>query len=75
MPNALSSHLSVPSNLHISFWRSALASYTDVAVVDFLEFEWPINYTASTRPHPVSHNHPSTIKHVSIVKHILFLEK
>ena len=74
MPNALSPCLSVPSNLHIWFWRSPLASYTKIAVIDSLEFGWPANYTASERPHPLSRNHPFAMKHASTVKQFVSQE-
>ena len=43
-PNFLGAHLSVPTLLHLSLWRSLLTEYSDVEVCDFLEFGWPIGY-------------------------------
>ena len=43
-------------------------SYHDSEIVDFIEFEWPINYSSSQQPHPASHNHPSTHKYASSIK-------
>ena len=34
-------------------------NYSDAIVVDYLEFGWPINYTATIPPQPVCTNHPS----------------
>ena len=68
LPNAFSLCLPVPTNLHISFWRSALTSYHDSEIVDFLEFGWPINYSSLQLPHPASHNHLSACKYASSVK-------
>ena len=58
----------MPSNLNIAVWRNALHSYHDSALVDFLEFGWPINYVADSLPHPVNRNHHSAIKHASAIR-------
>jgi len=42
--NFLGAHLSVPSLLTLSLWRSLLTGYSDEVVCDFLEFGWPISY-------------------------------
>ena len=68
LPNALSLKIPVPSNLTIAVWRNTLHSYHDLALVDFLEFGWPINYVADSRPQPVNRNHPSAIKHAFAVR-------
>ena len=67
-PNALSLKIPVPSNLNIAVWRNILHSYHDSALVDFLDFGWPINYVADSLPHPVNRNHPSAIKHASAIR-------
>ena len=61
----------VPSNLHISVWHSALTSYYDKEIVDFLEFGWAINYTAAHFLTSVSQNHPSACKHPGHVREFI----
>ena len=63
LPNALSAQIAVPSNLNISNWHACLQNYSDAIIVDYLEFGWPINYTATTPPQPVCTNHPSAFTH------------
>ena len=50
LPNYLHTRLPVNSGLKIDNWRKALRNYTDVQLVDFLEFGWPIDFTALTTP-------------------------
>ena len=71
LPNAFSARIAVPTILNIDFWKAALSSYHDHEIVNFLEFGWPINYTASQWPHPVNHNHPSAVKHASAVQKVI----
>ena len=52
-------------------WQNTLHSYHDLALVDFLEFGWPINYVADSLPQPVNRNHPSAIKHASAVRNFI----
>ena len=71
LPNAFSARIAVPTILNIDFWKAALISYHDHEIVTFLEFGWPINYTASQWPHPVNHNHPSAVKHAPAVQNVI----
>ena len=65
LPNALSAQITVPSTLNISNWHACLQNYSDAIIVDYLEFGWPINYTATTPPQPVCTNHPSASTHAT----------
>ena len=42
--NFLGAHLSVPTSLNLSLWRSSLTQYSDAVVCDYLEFGWPIGH-------------------------------
>ncbi|CAH1257542.1 Hypp1851 [Branchiostoma lanceolatum] len=63
----------VNSNLNISAWRAALSQYHDAVVADFLEFGWPVGYTAATIPRSTLRNHPSASEHSDAVED--YLEK
>lgn len=52
--NFQGARLTVPSSLHLSFWRSKLQDYYDYTVCDFLEFGWPIGFDYSS---PLSTSH------------------
>ena len=71
LPDAFSARIAVSTVLNIDFWKAALISYHDHEIVTFLEFAWPINYTASQWPHPVNHNHPSAVKHAPAVQNVI----
>eukprot|EP00058_Branchiostoma_floridae_P002890 XP_002588378.1 hypothetical protein BRAFLDRAFT_63328 [Branchiostoma floridae] len=51
--------LPVSSNLKIPVWRATLSQYHDSKVADFLEFGWPVGYTAATLPRSTARNHTS----------------
>ena len=46
-------------DLNISAWRTQLRNYADYDICDFLEFGWPMNYTAQYPPTPTQNNHAS----------------
>ena len=48
-------------------WRHLLHDYVDYQVCDFLEFGWPINYTATNSPSVPQRNHRSAIQHAAAV--------
>lgn len=56
-PNAFTLRLPVPSALNISEWRTRLRHYHDHSLCDFLQFGWPVGYSASTRPISSQLNH------------------
>ena len=57
LPNYLSTRIPLESGLKIEAWREALVTYNDAQLVDFLEFGWPIDYTAPVPPTPTFLNH------------------
>ena len=61
LPNHLGARLPVPSGLRIPRWRHHLADYHDNIVCDYLEFGWPIGYTALVPPTSVGVNHKSAV--------------
>lgn len=72
--NYLGLRLSIPSSLHIDFWRTHLIGYEDEVVVEYLEYGWPINYTAECMPTSTSKNHSSAIQHSSAVEKYIATE-
>ena len=59
LPNYLGARLPVPSGLNIPRWRHLLANYHDTLLCDYLEFGWPVGYTAPYPPVSVGVNHKS----------------
>ena len=57
LPNYLQAKVTVNSGLRIDNWREALKDYPDTQLVDFLEFGWPLDFTALTPPRPTFQNH------------------
>lgn len=47
----------VPTHLNIGNWRRLLVNYTDSLLCEFLEFGWPINFTADFNPRGVAFNY------------------
>ena len=45
-PNTFTLRLPVPSSLNIPEWRTQLRKYHDQDLCDFLEFGWPVGYSA-----------------------------
>ena len=57
LPNYLAAREPVPSALHIQAWRRLLNKYPDTCLVDYLEFGWPLDFTAPRPPVPTYVNH------------------
>ena len=57
LPNYLGAKIPIPSGLNIPAWRKLLTGYHDRHMVDFLEYGWPVDYTADTPPNPTNGNH------------------
>ena len=57
LPNYMRARIPVPSGLNIQAWRSLLVGYHDRQVLDFLEFGWPADFTATEAPTPTITNH------------------
>ena len=67
LPNYLAARIPVPSALIITKWRELLHSYPDKKLVDYLEFGWPLDYTAPVPPVPTLQNHekdPDKVPHI-----------
>ena len=59
MPNHAGARIPVPSGLNIQRWREHLIGYQDELLVEYLEFGWPVDYTASEPPTTTLTNHTS----------------
>ena len=67
LPNHLSAKIPIPSGLNIPAWRSMLVGYHDKKVVDYLEYGWPADYTASTPPITSDTNHTEDPVHMQSI--------
>lgn len=65
--NFRGTRLPIPTHLNISVWRHLLVDYADYQVCDFLEFGWPINYTADHLPRVPVQNHRSAHRYATAV--------
>lgn len=74
VPNYASARIPIPSGLNIPAWRAALKGYKDEAIVDFLEFGWPVNYSVAFLPTPSAKNHQSAIDYGNHVQDFLDTE-
>ena len=57
LPNYLKARIPIKSGLNIEVWRRLLRGYHDKKVVDFLEFGWPVDFTALLPPTTATENH------------------
>lgn len=73
LPNYLGPRMPIPSNLNIGAWRRLLHSYEDRAICDYLEFRWPVGYSAGELPVPTANNHKSALDNPDAVQ--LFIDK
>ena len=48
--------------------------YHNYVIVDFLEFDWPLNYKAVSCPTPVFKNHPSAMANASEAHKFISIE-
>ena len=74
VPNYLEARLPLKSGLCIPSWRKALVDYRDSELVDFLEFGWPLDYTAPVAPTPALSNHEKNPLYLSHVNSFLTKE-
>lgn len=72
--NFLGLRIKVPSNLHLSVWRSYLSNYDDAAVCDMLEFGWPIGFSGEQEPVSALINHKGALAFESHVDEYLVEE-
>jgi len=64
--NFMGSRCSLPQPLHIPLWRQELRGYHDVGLVEYLQYGWPIGYTAPDFPAGEGNqkaNHHSALAH------------
>lgn len=73
-PNAFILRLLVPSALNISEWRTRLRHYHDHSLCEFLQFGWPVGYSASTLPNSSQPNHGSALSRPDVVNSFLATE-
>jgi hypothetical protein len=71
VPNFLSARVPLPHNLNIAAWRSYLQGYSDVALVDFLAFGWPVGFDPAYPLVTTFENHASATKFSSHVDRYL----
>ena len=75
LPNFAKARIPVKSDLNIARWRELLANYFDCAVCDFLEFGFPLDYSAHCLPYVSEYrNHYGARSHISEVSQYLFSE-
>ena len=67
LPNHMSAKISIPSGLNIAAWRSMLVGYHDKRLVDYLEYGWPVDYTAVAPPTTSDSNHTEDLAHLASV--------
>lgn len=61
LPNYLAARLPLESNMIVEAWREALHDYHDYEVCEFVNFGWPVGYTAPLKPTPTLKNHQSAL--------------
>lgn len=71
VPNYIGARIRIPSGLNIVAWREALVGREDERIVEYLEFGWPINYSATFLPHATSKNHQSALDYPEHVQDFL----
>ena len=60
--------------MNLPLWNSALETYSDRIVADFLAFGWPINYRSAAFPEPSSFNHSSAVRFPDTIDAFLLTE-
>ena len=72
LPNYKGLRIPLPSKLNIAQWRSSLQDYHDNAIVNYLEFSWPVGYDYEKYGFPVritqslgSYQLPKRVRHLS----------
>ena len=63
LPNYMSARVPLKSGLNIRAWRQDLSGYYDVQLLDYLEFGWPLDYTAPLPPVSTHVNHDTNLDH------------
>lgn len=66
----------IPTNFRLPYWQTRLVSYHDSELMQFLQFGWPINYTANCDfPSSTKANHPSATNFPQHVDRFLTTEQ
>lgn len=73
LPNYLGARIPVPSNLNIKAWREALQGYHDSIICEYLEYGWPVGYSACALPESTKTNHKSAVDNPAAVS--AFIDK
>ena len=72
LPNFVGARVPVQSDLLVSRWRELLVDYSDYKVCEFLEFGFPLDYSASSLPNAVEYrNHSGARRHARAVSDYL----
>ena len=72
--NFAQARMPVPSALNIPQWREWLIVYTDRAIVDYLEYGWPVNFDRRSPLVVTYHNHPLPDQFPGDVEHYIHTE-
>ena len=67
LPNYMGARIMLKSGLQIEEWKRELVNYVDVGLVDFLQYGWPLDYTAPYAPTPVLKNHEKNTNYLAHV--------
>ena len=67
LPNYLAAKQPLTSGLKINNWKLALLGYQDQQLLEFLEFGWPADYTASKLPKPTLSNHKELLDYSKFI--------
>ena len=68
VPNFLQARIPIPHSLHIGAWHHYLAGHSDLTLVDFLQYGWPVGFNpdwpvaASNANHASADNFPSHVQ-------------
>jgi hypothetical protein len=74
VPNFLSLRVSLPHGLNIPQWRGYLKGYTDVSLVDFLDFGFPVGFDSKFPLISTYSNHASAQNYPEHVQYYLDTE-
>ena len=72
--NFAGARIQVPSALNIKAWRAGLSGYRDAAIVEYLEFGWPINFDRSAPLRSTLDNHASAVANPGDIEHYIEVE-
>ena len=73
-PNFLAARVPLPHQLNIPCWRTYLQGHSDTALVDYLEYGFPVGFDSSHPLESTDRNHASALQHASHVQTYLSKE-